>query len=169
MKDQRAKDLYDAYLKEEKVSWLVDKLNGKPLAATGLTHVSSSEDRISAEFEGTWRGYWISPKEQGNGMQTAQVVLQLKAPSSATSIQGNMLVVSHKTQTRSFQINDGAGKGVNVAGNLSEVLAAPSLSGPGRTKPPQLEFQSTLSRMNGTWVLEMKIASKASILVLKKD
>jgi hypothetical protein len=185
IKDPRAQDLVAAYMKEEKTPWLLDKLSGKQLGATGLSRVSSSEDRISSDFEGTWRGYWVSPKDHGSGMQTAQVVLQFKAPSAANSIQGNLTAITHKVSARDFQISDGTGKGVNVAGNLTETPAplSANLSTSGTSaaasrtaaqpmpslKPTQFEFQSTLSRMKGVLIMEMRIPSMTAVLVMKKD
>jgi hypothetical protein len=161
MPDARAKDIFSSYLKDEKTAWLSDKLKGIPVGATGLHAVSSSEDRLSRDFEGTWKGYWLSAQANGrqaigakrSGIQTTPVILEFKTSADSNSVQGRLTILNRKALSRSFTILNASGKGVQVSGLL------PGLG----------DFQSSLSRMSGQLVMEMRVPDQASVLILKKD
>ena len=171
IQDPRAKAMYDSYLKEEKTPWIVDKLKGGTTGVTGaLKPVASSEDRLSPDFEGTWRGYWVAPKPGAKGMQSAPVVLELKAPNEANAVQGSLTVASHGGNVaRVFSLGSATGKGIDLAGNLIEKPV--EKTGEKITKKPALQFtfKGSLTRMGETLLMEMRVPEKASVLVLKKD
>lgn len=160
MKDARAKDLYSAYLKEEKTPWLVDKLNGKNPTVGSLKPVASSDDRLSPDFTGTWRGYWMAPNPKGKGMQSSPVVLDLKPVTDAGVLSGKLTVLNHGSVAHSFDVSQGSGKSIRIAGTFVEQVVKQGL---------QFPFEGSLTRMGETELLEMRIPSKSSVMVLKKD
>ena len=160
IKDARAKDLYVAYLKEEKAPWLVDKLNGKTPTVGSLRPVASSEDRLSPDFAGVWRGYWMAPDPKGKGMQSSPVVLELKSVTESGGMAGKLMVIKHGTRSRSFNVSRASGKSINLAGQLIEQTDKPGL---------HFTFQGSLTRMGETLLMEMKIPEKSSVMVLKRD
>lgn|GEM_PF-1684200 len=176
LNDAKANEILDQYLKTEKLPWISQKLNGTLPRPTGiLTPVASSEDRISSEFPGEWRGYWISPRgATEKGMKAEQVYLQIKT-NGPNDLKAELQVKKNKNQARKWRIERMTGKTTHLAGFLvgekyPEPSSSPSVGASVKTGVRE-EFPAELdlSQQGGGRIIEIHVKKAGMFLILRKD
>ena len=157
LNDLHAKDLVAAFLLQEKQPWLVARVKGEQGKVTGLKAVASSEDRLSADFAGTWRGFWVQPKDGAKGMSSDPISLELKTLDDNT-VQGSLFVTTGM-KSKTLVLSKSSGKGSQISGQLKE--DAPSIGAD--------TFDASLSRTRDQLILQIKVPNKTAFLILRKE
>lgn len=176
LNDARANEVLEQYLKTEKLPWISQKLNGILPRPTGtLTPVASSEDRISSEFPGEWRGYWITPRgATEKGMKAEQVYLQIKSD-GPNELKAELHVKKNKNQTRKWRIDRILGKTTHLTGVLIEEKTpepspSPSVSASVKTViREEFPAELDLSQQSGNRIIEIHVKKVGMFLILRKD
>jgi hypothetical protein len=152
--DSHARDMLAAFLLQEKQPWIVSRVKGEQVKATGLKAVSSSEDRLSQDFAGTWRGFWVQPKDGAKGMSSDPISLELKTLDDNT-VQGSLFVTTGM-KSKTLTLLKSSGKGQQISGSFKDDAASD-------------EFDAFLSRTRDQLILQIKVPNKAAILILRKE
>ena len=159
MNDPKAKAVYEKYLAEEKTPWIVQKLKGDlSVPVQKLNPVATSEDRISKEFIGEWRGYWIMPKTGTRGLKLEQAILRFVSQEKAE------LLIAQKTgkKSKAQQVINTAvlekieGRGLKIDGTLT-------------IGSQQIPFEAELSDQAGALILELHARKIAATLIVRKE
>lgn len=171
MKDPKAQARLEHYLKEEKATWITERLKGRlaqPLRP--LTIVSSSEDKVSSEFEGMWRGYALFPKRGRSGMNSWPVLVHFKA-GGATQLQGDVVTTLKKGQTKVFQFRELKAQGQKLRAVLPPILKdlAKSPQKSSKAGGGGWGVEGELREQAGFLLLELRVASQGGILFLRKE
>ena len=159
---QAAQQIYDKYLAEEKTPWILNNLNGIiPKDLPPLKKVSSSEDRISSDFQGSWKGFWISqPDSPSADLSSQEVTLSLQSM-GATQLSGEISLKLAKG-LKSLHLAGLQGKGAKISGKFPKEFA-------GRL---ELDFQGELLELtpgsSKKDLLEIHVPKVAGFLVLKR-
>ena len=92
------------FMSGEKQPWVLAALRGEAPKPSGqLTPSGSSEDRLSPEFTGTWRGYWLAPRTDSQvGMTNEPVELKLSVH-GVDALSGD-LRLKQKSRIRSMSL-----------------------------------------------------------------
>lgn len=178
MNDPRAKDAFERYAREEKVPWVRQRLKGElPKPRGVLTPVASSEDRLSPDFSGEWKGYLLFPrKPQEPGMKSQEAALTLRAEPSGTSASGDLRVQGAPGTTeknRVFRLEGASGKGIRLSGKFAEQVP----QGARRARPSpvpdvlgsELAFEAELSQENGNTLIVARSRGSGAVLVLRRS
>lgn len=172
MEDVRARAVLDEYLKEEKASWIVDKVKNKPIVPTKkLVIVSSSEERASDEFSGTWRGYFVFPKKSLNGMKSVSTLLRLQVK-SATNLVGDFSLTIPKKALIKIRPSEMTAKAKKISGTfLGEIGANIDLGlriGP-EIVGKKIEYSGELWDHRGTQLLRIEVPKVGGTFFLRRD
>lgn len=164
--DAHAKDLIAAYLLQESQSWIVARVKGEQATVTGLKSVSSSEDRLSGDFAGTWRGFWVQPKDGAKGMSSDPISLELKTLDDNT-VQGSLFITSGM-KSKTLVLTKSTGKGLQLTGHFREDGAPPAATS-SSARAFDDEFDASLSRSRDQLILQIRVPNKTAFLILRKE
>ena len=170
----------EKFLNEEKVPWVKAKIKGeapRPLGA--LTPAATSEDRLSSEFTGTWRGFWVSPKPgEKQGMISQPTQLQLKV-SGLAEIGGQLSLKFVRSQeagsspgearVRNMTLARASGKGTRWTGSWIEEISAPSAQIPGGARREEQPCEAELVQQSGSFLMQIKLPRTGGMIVLRRD
>jgi hypothetical protein len=151
MDDPKAKQRLTQFLAAEKDPGVAQAAQGVHPQAHPLKPVSSNEDRINPEFQGTWSGFWVAPRKEG-GMTSLPVKLRLKIVDSK-QLTAELQVAQAKGPVKLTDIH---ARGSRIAGTLTAPLPAAGFSG-------------ALLHQAGVSLLELPAPIAGGILVLRKD
>lgn len=161
MKDVRALELVEQYLKREKLAWISQKLKGvMPRPSGTLTPVATSEDRLSLEFQGEWQGYWITPRlpmEKGLNSVPIFGVIQMEGTNELRAT----FQLKNKMRTQRWKWDRISGKGSQISGVLI------SSSEPGSIT--EVSFEGSLIRQAGSLLLELRAKNVGGFLILRRN
>lgn len=157
--DPRAQALVEKFIREEKTPWIVAKLHGELPQPKGiLTQSSSTEDRLNAELDGRFVGYWVIPRGAAEeGMSAVSAVLNLKQ-SSPTELTGELILEYKQKKGSRFEtwkLGRLGGKGNKISGVVQRSSGS-------------LPFDGELTLDAGEKVLELHVRKLAGTLVVRK-
>jgi len=144
MKDPHANQLLETYLSTEKTPWLLDRINGTSQTQGRLKAVASSENRLSREFSGTWKGFWIFPQRSPKGpLLQREGILNLKILGE-DNLEGVLtLPLRPKMPSVTYQLK-AKGKGLLFSGNAKNA-----------SDTGEMVVQGQLMRRAGVLILEI--------------
>jgi len=153
--DPQAKEILRKYFAEEKTSWIVAKVKDQlPAPTQSLNPVTSSEDRLSPEFTGTWRGYWLEPAASGLKSLTAVAELQGQG---TNGLMGELKLQVPGGIARALKLGKVVGRANRFNGNWTE------------GKTTEWSGEAELSLAGRSRILRMAFPKAGVTLVLKKD
>lgn len=170
MNDPRANQVLENYLKREKAPWIAQKLKGQlPKPTKTLSVVGSSEDRLTAEFNGDWIGFFLTPKtgdQPGMNSDSATVKIRLNG---GQSLSGEMnLQVDGKKQI--WKLDAVTGKGSKISGNFVRRGPEPApTASPGVLERKEVPFEAELSQQAGNLLLEFSAKQIGGKLIVRKS
>ncbi|MCM2322912.1 MAG: HEAT repeat domain-containing protein [Oligoflexia bacterium] len=169
LKDPRADEIVARYLKTEKTPWVAGKLEGKlPEPRGKFTSVASSEDRLSPDFNGEWRGFWLLPpklSEPGMTSEAATVRLKLDGPNA---VKGELVLV-RKGKPRTYWFDKATGKGLKLSGSLIDVPVPAPSPRPLAPSPEELVFEAELSQQAGHYLIDLRSKRIGATLVVRRN
>ncbi|OFZ00828.1 MAG: hypothetical protein A2070_03850 [Bdellovibrionales bacterium GWC1_52_8] len=160
MKDPRASRLLEAHIPNEKMPWVLDRIQGTPPVALRpgrLKPVSSSEDRLSRDLVGSWKGFWIYPQKHlktNGGLAQRAAVLELKL-AGAEVLEGELLLPAQAGLPLSVYRLKAQGKGLAFTGNAKAT-----------SDSSEILIEGQLMRRAGILVLEIRFEASTLIVSL---
>jgi hypothetical protein len=162
-----------ALMGDEKTPWVLKALKGEAATTETLTPSGSSEDRLSAEFKGVWRGYWIEPRTEPGTTGLKSEAAELKIAIAPGNQLSGELRVRSKPVARVYGLEAVSGKALRWSGKLHQregasqpaSAAAPSPM----PRPEPISVEAELARRAGNLFLEIRSPQSGLLLILRRD
>ncbi len=168
-----AQSRVDQFLNGEKTPWVVAQVKGEPvpMATSVLKPSGSSEDRLSGEMNGDWRGFWVALPGAGvKGRLKAESASLKLAVVNVNALTGSLTLKSGN-KIRTLTLARAGGKGIHLSGAFTEDMAGPS-SGPGKAPTVvrvETPFEGEIVKLGENWLLQVKMPSWGGVLQLVKE
>lgn len=130
MNDVKAAALLEKYQKEEKAGWILAKLKGdlpqagdlKPMRpVTSTTSKSVSGETLNQKWAGKWKGFFIVPHFDDEGMRAANVEWSVVLKENRRTSEAQITLYELKT-TLTGEVQSGADKKMIVKFSAKELL-----------------------------------------------
>jgi hypothetical protein len=172
----KAQGALEKYRAEEKVPWVLSKLKGELPRPGAPAPFKQPGEGLSPDFEGTWKGFWISPKAP-HGLGSDEAVFTLSIDASG-KLSGDLSIAA-KPKRKTYKLGGVTGKGSRVLGTLldpSPKRNAAPLAGPSPrpTEPSaseELAFEAELlpPQAGGVQLLQLRAARTGATLIVRKE
>ncbi|MCM2279488.1 MAG: hypothetical protein NDJ89_15540 [Oligoflexia bacterium] len=171
LNDPRADELVASYLKKEKAPWIAGKLEGRlPEPKGRSTPEARTEGRLSAEFHGEWRGFWLLPKgPQEPGLSSDEATFKLRL--EGDRLHGELAISgkpgSGKAKPKVFRLERVTGRATKISGVLVGSSRTPLL----RASPApseELEFEAEIGQEAGSFLLTLRASRLGATLVARR-
>lgn len=161
MKSERAREIFERYLTQEKTPGIVDRLKGLTPTPVPAPAISNANESVSADWIGTWRGYWVEPAAKSalggppKGMATASAFIKFER-SGGAPLTGELVL-----KKSALILQNPMGKGQKLKG-----VFAPK--GP-MAGTHSFAFDAEVVEQAGAWILRAVVPAKGATLILRRD
>ncbi|MGK5082075.1 HEAT repeat domain-containing protein [Bdellovibrionota bacterium FG-1] len=146
----------------EKQSWVVAKVKGELPPISGKWVPSgTSEDRLSPDFGGTWRGFWVSVKEGTVGMKSEPVLLTAQV--SGLSEFNAEVTVKSQHKIRHWKIVKAIGKAGYWTGSMAEEQSKNPV------RVPSQVCNADLSKRSENVLMQIRLPQSGEFILLRRD
>jgi hypothetical protein len=153
-----------AMMDAEKTPWVLAALRGEAPATPQLKPSGSTEDRLSPDFTGTWRGLWTEPQSAQKGIKSEAAELKLSLEEGGGKLKGLL-----KAGAYDFEIKEAVGKSLRWTGRLVEIRPAPGVSPSPKPSLGPFAIEAELARRAGHLLLEIRAPQAGILLILRRD
>ena len=190
--DAQARAILEKYMAEEKAQWILQRLRNERSTPRALVPVTSSEDRLSPDFAGTWEGFWVAPVVDSlKALESDPAVLRLKVE-NATTVSGELSLKvaqpqgsSVRTRSRTLKVT-AKGKAAHFSGILVE-QESPSVAASARpggaadgapeatprahreVRTREYSFEADLVHRAGALMLEVRSPAIGATLIVRRE
>ncbi|OFZ18727.1 MAG: hypothetical protein A2X94_05945 [Bdellovibrionales bacterium GWB1_55_8] len=167
--NSEARERLKRFMAEEKAGWLVARLKGElPKPTAKLSPVSSSEDRLSPEWEGRWMGYWLVPRSKPDDkakaplepVQAVSIWMQLKITRVVELSGAFREKIPGDKKESVYSLSRASGKRKQISGILESTAVKPALVIP---------FSAELVLAKGEPAIELRSVKTGAIGLLMRD